>query len=84
MLQLSPENILISNGSGHAISLVISAFVDIGDPVICEAPTFMGTLNTLRRHGAELQEVPLDDGGSSPRRCASGWRHCATRAAPAS
>jgi 2-aminoadipate transaminase len=62
-LQVSPENILISNGSGHAISLVISAFIDIGDPVICEAPTFMGTLNTLRRHGAEVHEVPLDDEG---------------------
>src|SRR5438046_2686400 len=29
-LKLDPENILITNGSGHAISLVISAFVDVG------------------------------------------------------
>ena len=62
-LQIAPENILIANGSGHAISLVISAFVDVGDPVICERPTFMGTLNTLRRHGAELHDVPLDEEG---------------------
>jgi len=50
-------------GSGHALSLVISAFVDIGDAVICEAPTFSGTLNALRRHGADLHGVPIDDEG---------------------
>lgn len=62
-LEVGPEDLLITNGSGHAISLVIAAFVDLGDPVICEAPTFMGTLNTLRRHGAELHDVPIDDEG---------------------
>jgi len=62
-LQVSPDNFLLANGSGHAISLVISAFVDIDDAVICEAPTFSGTLNGLRRHGAELHGVPVDDEG---------------------
>lgn len=62
-LQVNPDNILIANGSGHALSLVISAFVDIGDAVICEAPTFSGTLNALRRHGADLHGVPVDDEG---------------------
>ena len=41
-----------------------SAFVDIGDAVITEAPTFSGTLNTIRRHGAEIfTACPLDDEG---------------------
>jgi 2-aminoadipate transaminase len=62
-LNLDPEGVLITNGSGHAISLVISAFVDVGDPVICEAPTFLGTLNTLRRHGAEVLDAPIDGEG---------------------
>lgn len=62
-LKVDPDNILVANGSGHALSLVISAFVDIGDAVICEAPTFSGTLNALRRHGADLHGVPVDDEG---------------------
>ena len=62
-LQTSPDNILVSNGSGNALSLAFSTFVDIGDAVITEAPTFSGTLNTMRRHGADLIGVPVDDEG---------------------
>ena len=62
-LKVGPENILMANGSGNALSLAFSTFVDIGDAVITEAPTFSGTLGTMRRHGAELHGVPVDDDG---------------------
>jgi 2-aminoadipate transaminase len=62
-LRVGPENILIANGSGNALSLAFSTFVDIGDPIITEAPTFSGTLNTIRRHGAEIHGVPVDSEG---------------------
>src|SRR5688572_19964473 len=62
-LKVDPENIVVANGSGHALSLAFSAFVDIGDPIITEAPTFSGTLNTIRRHGAEVHGVPVDQEG---------------------
>ena len=53
----------MSNGSGHALSLVFSAFLDVGDVMISEAPTFSGTLHTIRRHGPEIVDVPLDGEG---------------------
>jgi len=62
-LDVTPANILCANGSGHALSLAFSTFVDIGDPVIAEAPTFSGTLNTIRRHGAEVLGAPVDAEG---------------------
>src|SRR4051812_37328359 len=62
-LDVSPDNILITNGSGDALGLVIQTFVNVGDPVICEAPTFSGTLQTLRRNGADLYGVEVDDEG---------------------
>jgi 2-aminoadipate transaminase len=62
-LKVTPENLIISNGSGHALSMAISAFVDIGDAMVCEAPTFSGTLNTIRRHGPEVLDVPVDAEG---------------------
>src|SRR5215510_5874463 len=43
-----PENIIVANGSGQALAMAFSAFVDPGDVVICEAPTFSGSLNTIR------------------------------------
>src|SRR5213596_898234 len=63
MLEVAPENLFVANGSGHALSLVFSAFVDPGDPIICEAPTFAGSLNTIRRHGPEILDVPVDADG---------------------
>jgi 2-aminoadipate transaminase len=62
-LEVPPDDIIISNGSGHALSLAFSAFVDVGDPILSEAPTFSGTLATIRRHGARVLDVPLDAEG---------------------
>ena len=58
-----PENIIVANGSGQALALAFGAFIDPGDVVIAEAPTFSGSLNTLRRHGPEILDVPIDDEG---------------------
>jgi 2-aminoadipate transaminase len=58
-----PENIIVANGSGQALALAFSAFIDPGDVVIAEAPTFSGSLNTIRRHGPEILDVPVDDEG---------------------
>ena len=62
-LAVTPENIFIANGSGAALSLAFSAFVDPGDPMIIEAPTFSGSLNNIRRHGPEIFGVPVDEHG---------------------
>ena len=62
-LQVTPENIFVANGSGAALALAFSAFVDPGDPIIIEAPTFSGSLNNIRRHGPEIFGVPVDEHG---------------------
>ena len=62
-LEVPPDDIIVSNGSGHALSLAFSAFVDVGDPILSEAPTFSGTLATIRRHCARVLDVPLDAEG---------------------
>jgi 2-aminoadipate transaminase len=62
-LKVTPENIVVSNGSGHALALAFSAFVDVGDVILSEAPTFSGTLTTIRRHGPRVVDVPVDAEG---------------------
>src|SRR5205814_8513852 len=53
----------VANGSGQALALAFGAFIDPGDVIIAEAPTFSGSLNTLRRHGPEILDVPVDAEG---------------------
>src|SRR2546429_1366377 len=62
-LEVTPENIFVANGSGHALSLAFSAFVDPGDPIICEAPTFSRSLNNIPRHCPEILDAPVDAHG---------------------
>jgi 2-aminoadipate transaminase len=62
-MKAEPENIIVANGSGQALALAFGAFIDPGDAVIAEAPTFSGSLNTIRRHGPQILDVPVDDEG---------------------
>jgi len=62
-LDVSPDNILITNGSGDAIGLIIQTFIDEGDVIITEAPTFSATLQAMRRNGGVLYGIEMDDDG---------------------
>jgi 2-aminoadipate transaminase len=62
-LKVDRDNIIIANGSGAALGLALSAFIDPGDAMICEAPTFSGTLGSIRRHGPEVIGVSVDEEG---------------------
>ena len=42
------------------MDLCSKALVNEGDVVICEAPSFIGSLNTFRSYNAKLAGVPVD------------------------
>lgn len=57
------DNILCVTGSTQGISLALELFLDKGDKVLVENPTFLGTTNVMRKLGAELIPVEMDEGG---------------------
>ena len=54
-----PENFLIGNGSAGCIDTICDAFLDPGDVVVVEGPTFSGSTRTFKGHQAEIIQVPL-------------------------
>jgi len=62
-LDVTPDEVLIVNGSNHGLAVVAQAFVNPGDVAIVEAPTFMGGLRPLRQLQARIETVPLDADG---------------------
>ncbi len=58
-----PENFLIDNGSAGCIDTICDAFLDPGDVVIVEGPTFSGSTRTFKGHQAEIIQVSLDQQG---------------------
>lgn len=57
------DDILVTNGSQQAIELVFRTFLDPGDPVVIEEPTYTGALSALASLGARLVSVPVDEQG---------------------
>lgn len=60
------EGVLITHGAQQAIELVFSAFVDRGEAVIVEEPTYTGALSVLESLGARVVAVPTDEQGLRP------------------
>ena len=52
-LELDPgKNVLITAGSSQAIGLACRVFLDPGDVVLVEAPSFMGAIRTFQKYEA--------------------------------
>ena len=57
------DEILITSGAQQIADLISKALVNEGDTVICEAPSFIGCLNTFRSYNAKLVGVPMERDG---------------------
>jgi 2-aminoadipate transaminase len=62
-IEAEPENVLVSQGSGQILALLPQVFVDPGDVVIVEGPTFMGAVRHFSEAGARLVTAPTDEDG---------------------
>ncbi len=57
------ENILITNGSQQALDLIGKMFINPGDVILTEGPTYLGAIQSLRAYQARFVTVPLDEDG---------------------
>lgn len=57
------DDILITTGAQQIMDLCTKSLVNEGDVVICEAPSFIGSLNTFRSYNAKLVGVKVDPDG---------------------
>jgi 2-aminoadipate transaminase len=60
---VTPDDVLVTTGSGHALELINDVLVEPGDTVVAEAFTYQGALSRLRARGAKVVGAPLDEGG---------------------
>lgn len=58
-LEVSPDNLIITNGSEQGLSLVTRHYIQPGDWVIVEAPTYHGALAILENIGARVIGIPM-------------------------
>ncbi len=57
------DDVLITSGAQQVMELVTKTVCNAGDVVICESPSFIGSLNSFRALGAKLVGVPVEADG---------------------
>jgi 2-aminoadipate transaminase len=62
-IHITPDNILITSGSQQALDLIGKVFINRGDRVLVEQPTYLGALQAWNAYGAEYVSVPMDENG---------------------
>ncbi len=60
---VAPERVLVTTGSQQALDLTGKVFLDEGDPVFCESPTYLAAISAFRAYRARVGAVPSDEDG---------------------
>jgi len=62
----SADDVVVTTGSQQALDLVSRVFLDPGDVVLAEAPSYVGALSTFAAAQADVVHVAMDDDGLVP------------------
>ncbi|MCH5321156.1 MAG: PLP-dependent aminotransferase family protein [Eubacterium sp.] len=57
------DNVIVMSGATQVMDLVTKVLCNEGDTVICEEPSFIGSLNCFRSYGCKLKGVPVEADG---------------------
>jgi 2-aminoadipate transaminase len=61
-----PDDVIVTTGSQQALDLISRIFIDPGDVVLAEAPSYVGALGTFRQYQAQIVHIAMDDDGLIP------------------
>ena len=61
-----PDEVVVTVGSQQALDLITRIFIDPGDVILAEAPTYVGALGAFATYQAEVVHVAMDESGIIP------------------
>ncbi|WP_373230083.1 PLP-dependent aminotransferase family protein [Cohnella sp.] len=62
-IKVTPDDMLLTTGSQQAIDLLTRIYIDSGDVILVERPTYLSALQVFRSYGATLVSVDTDNDG---------------------
>ena len=65
-IKANPNDVLVTTGSQQALDLISRIFIDPGDVVLVEAPSYVGALGTFAQYEASVVHVEMDQNGLFP------------------
>jgi DNA-binding transcriptional MocR family regulator len=61
--QVDPDEVLVTTGGQQVIDLMCKAFIDPGDTIVAEAPTYPGAVPTFDAYQADVVQIEVDAQG---------------------
>ena len=65
-IRANPDDVIVTTGSQQALDLISRIFIDPGDVVLVEAPSYVGALGTFAQYQAAPVHVETDNNGMVP------------------
>lgn len=65
-IRASVDDIVVTTGSQHALELVTKLFINPGDVVLAEGPSYVTAMVVFNSFQAEINHVPMDEHGLIP------------------
>ena len=62
-IHTDPEHILLTAGSQQGLDFMGKLFLDPGDVVVMESPSYLGAINAFKQYECKFAEVPTDENG---------------------
>jgi 2-aminoadipate transaminase len=60
------DDIVVTTGSQQGLDLVTKLFINPGDAVLAESPSYVGAMGVFRSYQARVEHVAMDDEGMIP------------------
>lgn len=60
---ITANNILLTSGSQQGLDFSGKVFLDPGDVVVCERPSYLGAINAFKAYQCKFVDIPMDDRG---------------------
>ncbi|ARC85182.1 aminotransferase class I and II family protein [Clostridium argentinense CDC 2741] len=57
------SNIMLTNGSQQGLEFSAKLFINEGDIIICESPSYLGAINAFKAYNPKFVEIPMDKDG---------------------
>ena len=65
-IRANADDVVVTTGSQHALDLVSKLFLDPGDVVLSEGPSYVTAMVIFKSYQAEVEHVPMDENGLIP------------------
>lgn len=62
-VDVKAENILVTSGSQQGLDFAAKIFINPGDIIVCESPTYLGAINAFKAYEPRFIEVSTDKDG---------------------